>query len=164
MMVVRAVVLSFVAAPTVALAASVAAPPGWDFAKWGMTPAQLRAASHGMISPSGTGELDSLNGEYSIGPFKFTVDFNYTPRSDDPGNYSDDNLVFDGVTMGLDLKSGTCAGLAAYLPKVYGKPSRTTTLGPQGYWWYKKDSAYDINYYSWPDKSCGIEYSPIGES
>jgi hypothetical protein len=161
---VRAMVLSLVAAPTVALAASAAAPPGWDFVKWGMTPTQLRAASHGTVHPDKSGDLDFLNGEYSIGTFKFTVEFGYSSRPDDPGNFAQDNLVFDGITMGLDLKSGTCAGLAAYLPRVFGKPDRTTTEGPQGYWWYKKDLAYDINYYSWPDKSCGIEYSPIGAS
>jgi len=164
MKVVTTIVLCLAAAPTIALAGSATTPPGWNFAKWGIAPAQLRAASHGAVSASQSGGPDTLDEPYSIGTFKFTGEFDYMPRREDPGNSAEDNLIFDGITMSLDLHSGTCAQLAAYLPEVFGKPDRTTKEGQVGYWWYKKDQAYDINYYSWPDRSCGIEYSPIGAS
>ena len=156
-------VLALVAAPAVALAASPAAPPGWSFAQWGATPAQLRAASHGAVQ-AGAGGADQLKAEYALGAFKFRVAFDYAPKPDNPGDTDADNLVFDGVTLSLDPKSGGCAALAAYLPKLFGKPDRVTTEGPLGIWWYKKDGAYDIDYYSFPDKSCGIQYGPIGSS
>jgi len=162
MKVVTQVLLCLAAAPTIALAATPTTPPGWTFAKWGLSPAQLRAASHGTVH-AGSGGPDLLKSEYAVGAFKFRVEFDYGPKPDNPGDTDEDNLVFDGVTMGLDPKSGTCAALAAYLPKVFGKPDRVTSQGPLGLWWYKQDGAYDINYYSFPDKSCGISYGPVGD-
>jgi len=134
------------------------------FAKWGITPAASSAPRPMGRSTYRSGGPDTLNGPYSIDTFQFAVEFDYMPRSEDPGNFAEDNLIFDGITMSLDLKSGTCIELAAYLPKIFGKPDRITREGPLGYWWNKKGQAYDVNYYSWPDRSCGIEYSPIGSS
>lgn len=164
MKVVTPLLLCLAAAPTIGLAATPPTPPGWTFAKWGLTPAQLRAASHGTVRAGASGSPDQLNEEYAIGAFKFRVEFNYAPKPDNPGDTDEDNLVLDGITMGLDLKSGDCAALAAYLPKAFGKPDRVTRQGPLGYWWYKKGQAYDINYYSFPDRRCGIAYAPIGAS
>jgi hypothetical protein len=154
------------AATTMAQAqdATAAKTPGWEFARWGMTPAQVRAASHGTVKDTAAGSADSLNGEYVMGQFKFFVDIDYAPRPDDPGNSAEDNLILVGINMNLDPKSGSCSELVAYSKKIFGKPDKTTTQGPLYLDWYKKDIGNDIGYYSWPDKSCGIEYGPLGSS
>jgi hypothetical protein len=144
--------------------ASAAKTPGWEFARWGMTPAQVRAASNGTVKATAPGGADSLNAEYVMGSFKFFVDIDYAPRPADPGNSAEDNLVLVGITMALDPTSGSCSDLVAYAKKIFGKPDKTTTQGPLNLDWRKKDLGDDITYYSWPDKSCGIEYGPLGGS
>src|SRR5690242_3041299 len=60
---------------------------GWEFAKWGMSPEQLRAASHGVVSKSSLG-YDRMSRQYSMAKFQFNVVFDYVPPRDDPGNTS----------------------------------------------------------------------------
>jgi hypothetical protein len=144
-------------------AAMAAKTPGWEFARWGMTPAQVRAASHGVVIGTVAG-VDSLTGDYAMGPFKFNVDIDYQPRPDDPGNSAADNLILGGVVLSLEARSGSCPALAAYLKTIYGKPDRTTTQGPLNLDWRKKAIGDDITYFSWPDKSCGVRYGPYGSS
>lgn len=129
-----------------------------------MTPAQVRAASHGAVKDTEAGSARSLNGEYAMGHFRFSVDLNYQPRPEDPGNFADDNLVLGGITMSLDDKSGTCTELVVYLTQLFGKPDHATTQGPLNLDWHKKEIGDDITYFSWPDKSCGVEYGPYGSS
>jgi len=155
-----AALLSVLVAPTTVLAAS----PGWEFARWGMTPAEVRAASHGSVRAGESSGYDTLDGEYPMGRFKFAVVFNYEPHPDDPGNSSESNLRLGGVGMKLDLKSGACAQLGAYLTRRLGHPDHATTEGPPAYKWRKQDLGDEIDYTSWPDGSCGIQYSPIGSS
>ena len=93
------------AATATAQGASAAKTPGWEFARWGMTPAQVRTASNGTVKAAAPGGADSLNGEYAMGSFKFFVDIDYAPRPDDPGNSAEDNLVLVGITMTLDATS-----------------------------------------------------------
>jgi hypothetical protein len=137
--------------------------PGWEFARWGMTPAQVRAASHGVVIGTEAG-IDSLTGEYAMGPFKFNVDIDYQPRPDDPGNSAAGNLILGGVVLSLDARTGSCPALAAYLKTIFGKPDRTTTQGPLNLDWRRKAIGDDITYFSWPDKSCGVRYGPYGSS
>lgn len=153
------------AKPTInASPATVAAKtPGWEFARWGMSPAQVRAASRGAVIAA-EGGVDSLTGEYAMGSFRFNVDIDYQPKPDDPGNTAEDNLILDGVVLSLDAKSGSCTALVAYLKTTLGKPDRTTTQGPLNLDWNKKAIGDHITYFSWPDKSCGVEYGPYGSS
>src|SRR5690348_9931614 len=86
---------------------------GWEFARWGMGPEQLRAASHGAVSESSPG-YDRMSHKYSMAKFKFDVVFDYVPPRDDPGNTNPNSLKLDAVLLNLDFKSGTCAELASY--------------------------------------------------
>jgi len=110
---------------------------GWEFARWGMNPDELRAASHGAVSAGNAG-YDLLRREYSMAKFKFNVVFDYVPPHDDPGNTNPDALKLDAVLLSLSLKSGTCSELATYLKSIYGKPDRMFARGPAGFLWHKK--------------------------
>ena len=148
------------------LAGAQAAQPrpsgGWEFARWGMSPEQLRAASRGAVSAGSPG-YDRLSREYSMAKFKFNVVFDYVPPQDDPGSTNPDALKLNAVLLNLDFKSGTCAELTAYLESTYGKPDRTFANGPGGFLWHNKELGDDIEYSTWNEhKSCTVMYMPLG--
>jgi hypothetical protein len=146
-----------------AIAGATAAPsdqrPGASFAHWGMTPEQVRAASHGMVVVDQPGR-DDWKGEYSIGRFRFHVSVDYAPDREHPDEGQDETLRLVNLTMALDRTSGTCAALAAYLPTVFGAPAHRTTAGPVNLEWRWKAQDDSLRYYSWPDKKCGVQYGP----
>jgi hypothetical protein len=153
------------AACLLAATAGAGSPPmsstGWEFAKWGMTPAQLRAASHGAVPKSNAG-YDAMAGKYSMGKFKFDVVLDYSPRAGDPGNYDPRNLIFNAALLNLDASSGSCTDLTAYLETAYGKPDRTFSAGPAGYLWTNKKIG-DVQYSTWDgNKTCSVMYMPFG--
>src|SRR5579872_6450378 len=131
-----------------AQAAQFAPSGGWEFARWGMNPDELRAASHGAVS-AGNASYDLLRREYSMAKFKFNVVFDYVPPRDDPGNTNPEALKLDAVLLNLDLKSGRCAELTTYLQGIYGKPDRTFASGPAGLLWSSAKLGDDIEYYTW---------------
>ena len=140
-----------------------AASPGWEFARWGMTPNQVGAASHGAAPAGKDSRYDTLAREYSMGKFKFNVVFDYKPSPDDPGNTDPRKLFLDAVLLNLDLSSGTCAELADYLRKIYGAPDRTFSAGPAGFLWNRKDIGDDVNYYTWNEhRGCTVMYMTLG--
>ena len=148
-----------------ALAAGAGSPSvsstGWDFAKWGMTPAQLRAASHGTVPVNNAG-YDTMKGEYSMGKFKFDVQFDYIPPADDPGNQDPKFLKLNAVLLDMNANSGSCTDLTAYLTTAYGKPDRTFSAGPAGYLWSNKKIG-DVQYSTWDkNKTCSVMYMPQG--
>jgi len=99
---------------------------------------------------------DQLNEEYAVGAFKFRVEFNYAPKPDNPGDTDEENLVFDGITMGLDPKSGDWRRVAAYLPKAFGKPDRSPAKGRSDTGVQERPSLRD-QLLLIPRKSCGID-------
>ena len=140
-----------------ALASSVS-PTGWEFAKWGMTSAQVRAASHGAVHQgSADGAYDVMPREYIMGQFRFNVTFDYRSRS----NFEPQDLVLEAVSLDLDAKSGTCAQLDAYLRSIYGKPARTSASGPAGDDWSTKQLG-DVSYSTWDGKKCTLLYMAYG--
>jgi hypothetical protein len=148
----------------VGLSSAIAAQSsGWQFARWGMTPMQLGAASHGGV-PAGEGSTyDQMTGEYAMGRFKFDVGFAYAPRRDDPGNNDPNNLQLNAVQLNLDFASGTCAELKDYLKTLYGKPDRTFARGPGGMLWNRKAIGDDVEYYAFDDKKlCTVTYMTLG--
>jgi hypothetical protein len=136
---------------------------GWKFARWGMTPAQLGAASHGAV-PAGEGaRYAAMTGEYAMGQFKFSVAFDYAPPRADPGDIDPRTLQLNAVQLRLDSASGACAELEAYLGAVYGKPDRTLPGGPAGLLWNSKVLGDDVTYYSWDQqKTCSVMYMTLG--
>ena len=145
-----------------AQASSPAVPSkGWEFARWGMSPEQLRAASHGSV-PAGNPGSDLMSRKYSMGKFKFKVVFDYEPPRDDPGNSDLKALKLDAVLLNLDLGSGTCAELTTYLKRIYGKPDQTSASGPAGYFWHNIKLGDDIQYSTWNEyKGCSVMYTPL---
>ena len=162
MTILAVMVLGFLAAAN-APGAQPAPSPGWEFARWGMTPGQVGAASHGAVPAGEHSSYDTLARQYSMDKFKFNVGFDYKPRPADPGNIDRKNLVLDAVLLNLDFNSGTCADLAAYLHKIYGEPDRTFTAGPTGFLWNRKDIGDDVEYYTWDEhRGCTVMYMPLG--
>ena len=109
--------------PTLAGAAGADAPQitnGWSFAHWGMTMAQVRAASGGQAhAPSlvagDSDNADTVDGGTQLGPYKFTVTLQYAGVG---------GLDSPLDTVELDLQTDDdkqCIPLKAYM---------TTRLGP----------------------------------
>ena len=155
-------VIGLLAALAGAQAAQIIPSGGWEFARCGMSPEQLRAASRGAVSVGSPG-YGRLSREYSIAKFKFNVVFDYVPPRDDPGNTNPDALKLDAVLLNLDFKSGTCAELTTYLKSTNGTPDRTFASGPAGFLWHTKELGNDIQYFNWNvRKSCTVMYMPLG--
>jgi hypothetical protein len=147
-----------------AQAAQFVPPKAWEFARWGMNPEQLRAASRGAVSTGSPG-YDRMIREYSMAKFKFDVVFDYVPPHEDPGNNNPKTLRLDAVLLNLNLKSGTCAELTAYLKNIYGKPNQVFASGPAGFLWHEKELGDDIEYSTWNEhKGCTVMYMPLGAS
>src|SRR5690348_3143569 len=81
-------------APLAGAQAQLVPSGGWEFAKWGMSPEQLRAASHGAVSAGSPG-YDRMSREYSLAKFKFNVVFDYVSPRDDLGTTNPDALKLD---------------------------------------------------------------------
>jgi hypothetical protein len=134
---------------------------GWEFARWGMSPEQLRAAARGAVSAGNAGS-DQMSREYSMAKFKFKVVFDYAPPRDDPGNTDLQALQLDAVLLNLNLRSGTCTELTNYLKTIYGKPDQTFASGPAGLLWHEKELGDDIEYSTWNEhKGCTVMYMPL---
>ena len=161
-----AIFAGLVATSAVAAPASPQAPtPGWQFVRWGMTPAELRAASNGAVPANTDPGYDRMKGEYAMGKFKFDVVFDYHPPANDPGNTDPSTLGLDAVMLDLNLKSGSCAKLEAYLKTLYGPPDRTADKGPAGDTWSRKDIGDDVSYSTFdPKKACSVMYMALGAS
>lgn len=102
----------------VALALAVSAPAAadWQYAKWGMSPEQVVAASKGKAELFTDKERPTVlaRSTYELDDFKFTVQFAFTQRK-----LSDVQLRANGVTCGLTLRQK--------LDETYGPP---TTQSP----------------------------------
>jgi hypothetical protein len=122
-----------------------AARADWEYAKWGMTPAQLVAASHGAVSlypPAQRMRVEELKldylatGEFADGPLHLLV-----------------NFAFDIESGGLALVTYVVADTAqngvlqAWLARKYGPPQTTggvPMIGLKTYGWRGGDEI-DLN-------------------
>ncbi len=157
MMILAAMVASSLAAST------SPAPPadGWQFARWGMNASELRTASHGRVRKASDGDYDMLAGGYSMGKFRFAVNFDYTGPADDPATTDPTKRGLEAVMLNLDTKSGTCVQLEAYLKTKYGKPTQILTSAPAGARWSTK-ALGDIDYSTFDGKKCSVMYEAFG--
>lgn len=142
----------------VAAAASLAFAPSiafahWDYGRWGMTPAQVIAASKGKAKP------EPLNYGKSIGLDQHlaTADTVVEGQPATVAFYFLDNKTLTKVR--LELKDGAgCDRVEAALVKRYGPKS------PSGYYFWIDDAAGNIVEYaddrSWQNMTCRITYSP----
>lgn len=91
---------------------------GWSFAHWGMTRAEVRAASGGQAhSPAGSvgdDDYDTVDGGAVVGPYEFTVILQYA-------GVADDDSRLDTILLQLPTADDKrCEALRTYMIKRLG--------------------------------------------
>jgi hypothetical protein len=132
------------------LAAAVAATPagGWSFAHWGMTRAEVRAASGGKLGDGGDADTDNLAGGASVAGFAFAVSLTYA----------------DGRLSQIDfrlLNPGRCPALGDYLKKTYGRAGAERMGGYPTVGWTDRRGGNEIELSVLEGASCHMNYAPI---
>jgi hypothetical protein len=137
---------------TATLASAAPAPVvgGWDYAKWGMTRAQVAAVAGGATHATDDPQTDTVDGDYTLGGFKFAVRLQY-----------DDGTLTE-VVLNLDASAGKCAPLGAYLRKTYGPANSTSSGGYDSSIWVDAASGNQITYATLAGGTvCELIYDPI---
>jgi hypothetical protein len=91
---------------------------GWSFARWGMTRAEVRAASGGQAHSEavsvGADDDDTVDGGAVLGPYKFTVNLQYA-------GVADDDSRLDTILLLLPTADDeTCGALRTFMIKRLG--------------------------------------------
>jgi hypothetical protein len=144
------IVLALLSAATLATAAAAPVVGGWDYAKWGMTRAQVTAVAGGATHATDDPQTDSVDGAYTLGGFRFTVRLQY------------DDGTLNEVVLNLDAKSGQCSALGDYLKRTYGPPSTSDGGGYASSVWDDAASGNQITYATLSGGAvCELIYDPI---
>ena len=148
--------LLILAAPALALPATPPAKGGWSFAHWGMSKAEVRAASGGRAhAPDADPDDpdDTVDGGATLGPFIFD-----SVRLE----YAREGLV--QINLHLAGHAGDCAKLGAYMKQTYGP--KWTVEDEEGSHTLAWDDAASGNEVLWTrmddgDDVCEVVYDPL---
>lgn len=128
----------------------------WQYAKWGMSPDQLREASKGSVSNvtgegrySAKGDKALLEASYQSGPYDFTVAFMFDPQS-----------RLSAIELQL-TDTSKCKDLLFSLSSRYGEGTETGRPLNMTMW---SDEAHgnDVTYFD-EIIACRVLYSPVDE-
>jgi|HubBroStandDraft_5_1064220.scaffolds.fasta_scaffold191871_2 hypothetical protein len=122
---------------------------GWTFARWGMTRAEVEAASNGVSNPTAQDNEDSVTGEQAIGAFRFQVTL----------EFQDDHL--SEIRFAPTFPPKKCAALRGYLGDTYGRPALEDNTGAKISWWRDLPNANTIRYAMLDGGGCSLSYQPM---
>lgn len=137
-----------------ALVCSTTAHADWQYTRWGMTPAEVAAASNGMVEV-GTGDLKDAydgaqigaTGTYAAGKFRFQASFYFIG-----GKLAD---------VHLRLVGGDPYALKASLLGVYGKPFSDVEGGFDVTTWHDQPKNNRVDLIMIDDGYTTLEYRPL---
>jgi len=141
-----------------AAGAATAAQPagGWEFAHWGMTRAEVRAASAGKAHQHDDTN-DTVDGGASVGPFKLQVLLQYASPDDDAG--------LTMVILALDGPDRECPALRPYLAKTYAAPGEAWAHGMySGFSWTDAKGGNQVELTRMSGINCEIRLTPLAGS
>ncbi|MDB5575300.1 MAG: hypothetical protein JWR80_476 [Bradyrhizobium sp.] len=148
-------VVSFIAS----IAAGLPARADWQYAKWGMTPAEVLAASAGKASTftsQVTGKIAvKLKAPHNAGDYEFQALFGFDAGTD---KLSSVQLILLGASK--------CDALRDELIVKYGSPVRVTSssLSKDAIWLDKGDNNRVAINNIGPGTVCSLEYSSLSSS
>jgi hypothetical protein len=139
---------------TLAFASQAAA--DWEYAKWGMTPPEVIAASGGSATArKGTGNRDSdlvnlATATHEAGGVRFGVAFLFTK----------DDQRLDAVTL-TAVDRLQCGALTNALLDRYGRGERSKSRTLDEYLWRDEKGRNHVRFAVMAGGSCSIRYSPL---
>ncbi|HVN01085.1 MAG TPA: hypothetical protein VMT68_12820 [Caulobacteraceae bacterium] len=123
---------------------------GWSFAHWGMTRAEVEAASDGKTHAGDDDVSDTVDGDYMLGGFKFQV-----------------QLAFDDATHLAEVKltpafpPKQCGALKAFLRDKLGAPTLEADTGGKTTWWRDERNSNAVEFSQQSGQVCSLAYHPL---
>lgn len=130
--------------------------PGWQYARWGMTPSEVAAASSGRVvvvedsSPAGRRGQTLAEGTAEAGPFSLNAKFGFH------------NGRLSGVYL-TAAGQADCGNLANALDDLYGPEDRTSVRDDSFRSWRLPELNTAVAYYS-EGATCSLRYTAIRHS
>jgi hypothetical protein len=123
---------------------------GLMFAHWGMTRAEVEAASDGKTHAADELGADTVDGDYVLGGFKFGVELVF-----------DEDTHLKEVKLKPDFPPKQCAALKAYLRDKLGAPTLEGDAGYKTTWWRDEPHGNAVEFAAMSGQVCSLSYQPL---